>query len=74
MTIAQREVNGNTQLDLAPAKDILQESMALVEIEVLESGRLVLASAVQLVLKLAFAEHGDVASDVSQIDMFATFL
>ncbi len=74
MTIGQSEVDGYTELDLAATKNVLQERMSLVEIQIFKSSSLVLTPALQLVLQLAFTKHCDIASDVSQIDMFSTFL
>ena len=74
MAIAQSEVNCHTQLDLTAAEDVLQESVSLVEIEILKPGGLVLSSANELVLQLAFSQHGYIASDVAQIDVFTTLL
>jgi len=74
VTIAQSEVNCHTQLNLTASEDVLQESVPLVEIEILKSGGLVLSSSNELVLQLAFPQHGYVASDVAQIYVFTTLL
>lgn len=72
--ITESEVDGDTQLNLTAAKNVLQKGVSLVEIQIFKSSILVLTPALQLVLQLALTKHGDVASDVSQVDMFTALL
>ena len=74
MAITQSEVDGDAELDLAAAKDILQERVAFVEDQVVEPDPLVPTTAVEVVFELALAQLGDVASEVAQVDVFARFL
>ena len=74
MAIAESEVNGDAELDLATPKDILQEAVSLVEVEVLEANCLVTTPACKLVIKLALAELCHVEAAIAQVDMLATLL
>ena len=74
MTIAQRKVDCDAKLNLAPAKDVLQKRVPLVENNAIEPSALVLASTHQIKLDLTFAELGYVAADVAKVDMLSTLL
>lgn len=72
--ITKSEVDGDAELDFAATKNVLQKGVSLVEIQIFKSSTLVLTPALQLVLQLALTKHGDVACDVSQVDMFTALL
>lgn len=74
MTIAQSEVNGDAELDLAAPKNVLQKAVSLVKVEVLEANCLIATPAYELILKLVFAKLCHVEAAVTQVDMLATFL
>ena len=74
MTIAESEVNSDAELYLAAPKDVLQEAVSLVEVQVLEENSLVTTPACQLMLKLALAKLCHVEAAIAQVDMLATFL
>ena len=74
MTIAQSEINGNAELDLATPKDVLQKAVSLMKVEVLEANRLIATSTCKLMLQLIFAELCHIEAEIAQVDMFSTFL
>ena len=74
MSITQSKVNGNTQLNLTTAEDILQESVSLMEDEIFEASRLVAATTCQIELKCSLSELSDVTREVTEIDVFSTLL
>jgi hypothetical protein len=74
MAIAESEVNGDAELDLAASKDVLQEAVPLVEVQVLKANRLVTTPACQLMLNLALAELRHIEAAIAQVDVLATLL
>ena len=74
MAIAESEVNGDAELDLAAPKDVLQEAVSFVEIQVLEANCLVTTPACQLMVKLSLAELCHVEAAIAKVDMLATLL
>ena len=74
VAIAESEVNGDAELDLAASKDVLQEAVPLVEVQVLKADCLVTTPACQLMLYLALAELCHVEAAVTQVDVLSTLL
>lgn len=65
VTIRQSEVNCHRELDLAAAEDILQESVTLVELEVIESNFLIFCATDQIEFDLTLAQLCDVGTEVA---------
>ena len=74
VTIAQRKVDCDAQLNLASTKDVLQKRVPLVEHNAVEPRALILTSTHQLELKLTFAKLSYVAADVAKVDVLAALL
>ena len=74
ISITQGEVNSDAKLDFTSAEDVLEESVALVEVEVLEAYALITTTPNNVVLHSSFSQLSNVAAEVAKVDMLATLL
>ena len=74
VAITKSKVDGYAKLNLTPSEDVLEESVPLVEDKILKASALLTTTSHQLELKLAFPQLGNVATDVAEVDVFATLL
>ena len=74
VSITQGEVDSDAKLNFTPTKNVLEESVALVEVEVLEAYALITATPNNVVLHCTFPQLSNVAAEVAKVDMLATLL
>ena len=74
VSITQGEVNSDAKLDLTSAKNVLEESMALMKVEVFEANALITATSNYIMLHCSFPQLCDVAAKVPKVDMLSTLL
>jgi len=72
MSITKSEIDCDTELDLATAKDILKESVSLMEDKILESYSLIAVLSIQVEVNLSLLELSNGASELAEVRVLAT--
>lgn len=72
--VAEGKVDCDAELNFAPAEDVLEECVSLVEPQLFKASTLVFAPSEQLKLELTLTKLGNIAADIAEVDVFSTFL